>query len=191
MSCCNCHASPHATHQAKAWVLAVLGTVVAYDLTQTSEDPWSLRVYRGPALVAFTISCVAASLRIWRRSGVACDELLFLPGTPMACRGGRSICQACPDGQVRSVARRPVRAENMLFSVPRRLGRRHWWGCRTANSRLAPAEVATRITASAVTLLKTLGRCEVGVAVPISVPCNTVEVYSETRSIILTSSTRG
>lgn len=70
--------------QAKAWVLAVLGTVVAYDLTQTSEDPWSLRVYRGPALVAFTISCVAASLRIWRRSGVACDELLFLPGTPMA-----------------------------------------------------------------------------------------------------------
>ena len=33
--------------QAKAWVLAVLGTVVAYDLTQTSEDPWSLRVYRG------------------------------------------------------------------------------------------------------------------------------------------------
>ena len=38
----------------------------------------------GPALVAFTISCLAASLRIWRRSGVACDELLFLPGTPMA-----------------------------------------------------------------------------------------------------------
>ena len=35
------------TQQAKAWVLAVLGTVVAYDLTQTSEDPWSLRVYRG------------------------------------------------------------------------------------------------------------------------------------------------
>lgn len=34
--------------------------------------------------MAFTISCVAASLRIWRRSGVACDELLFLPGTPMA-----------------------------------------------------------------------------------------------------------
>ena len=33
--------------QAKAWILAVLGTVVAYDLTQTSEDPWSLRVYRG------------------------------------------------------------------------------------------------------------------------------------------------
>jgi len=70
--------------KAKAWILAVLGTVVAYDLTQTSEDPWSLRVYRGPALVACTISCVAASLRIWRRSGVACDELLFLPGTPMA-----------------------------------------------------------------------------------------------------------
>jgi hypothetical protein len=33
--------------KAKAWVLAVLGAVVAYDLTQTSEDPWSLRVYRG------------------------------------------------------------------------------------------------------------------------------------------------
>ena len=54
------------------------------------------------------------------------------------------------------------------------------WGCRTANSRLAPAEVATRITASAVMLLNPLGRCEVGVAVPISVPRNTVEVYSET-----------
>ena len=68
----------------------------------------------------------------------------------------------------------------MLFSVPRRLGGRHWWGCRTANSRLAPAEVATRITASAVTLLNPPGRCEVGVAVPISVPRTTVEVYSET-----------
>ena len=34
-------------NQAKASILAVLGTVVAYDLTQTSEDPWSLRVYRG------------------------------------------------------------------------------------------------------------------------------------------------
>ena len=33
--------------KAKAWILAMLGTVVTYDLTQTSEDPWSLRVYRG------------------------------------------------------------------------------------------------------------------------------------------------
>ena len=95
---------------------------------------------------------------------------------------GAAVASTCPDGQVRSVARRPVRAEDMLFSVPRRLGQRHWWGCRTANSRLAPAEVATRITASAGTLLNPLGRCEVGVAMPISAPRSTVEVYSETRA---------
>ena len=45
LCCAHYHLLP--TQQAKAWVLAVLGTVVAYDLTQTSEDPWSLRVYRG------------------------------------------------------------------------------------------------------------------------------------------------
>ena len=36
----------------------------------------------GPALLAFTLMCCAYSLRTWRRNGVACDELLFLPGTP-------------------------------------------------------------------------------------------------------------
>ena len=102
---------------------------------------------------------------------------------------GAAVASTCPDGQVRSVARRPVRAENMLFSVPRRLGRRHWWGCRTANSRLAPAEVATRITASAVMLLNPLGRYEVGLIVPISVPRSTVEVYSETQSVVPRNST--
>jgi hypothetical protein len=35
----------------------------------------------GPALLAFTLMCCAYSLRTWRRNGVACDELLFLPGT--------------------------------------------------------------------------------------------------------------
>ncbi|KAL7531866.1 hypothetical protein ACHAXR_004287 [Thalassiosira sp. AJA248-18] len=42
----------------------------------------SLRCYRGPALLAVTMFCAAYSLRIWRRNGVACDELLFLPDTP-------------------------------------------------------------------------------------------------------------
>ena len=37
---------------------------------------------QGPALCAFTLMCCAYSLRTWRRNGVACDELLFLPGTP-------------------------------------------------------------------------------------------------------------
>jgi hypothetical protein len=36
----------------------------------------------GPALLAFTLIMTAYSLRTWRRNGVACDELLFLPGTP-------------------------------------------------------------------------------------------------------------
>jgi hypothetical protein len=35
----------------------------------------------GPALVAFTLMMAAFSLRTWRRNGVACDELIFLPGT--------------------------------------------------------------------------------------------------------------
>ena len=50
----------------------------------------SLRCYRGPALLALALFCSAYSLRIWRRNGVACDELLFLPGTPheYRCTGG-------------------------------------------------------------------------------------------------------
>ena len=32
-------------------------------------------------MVAFTLMMAAYSLRTWRRNGVACDELLFLPGT--------------------------------------------------------------------------------------------------------------
>lgn len=42
----------------------------------------SLLLHRlGPALLAFTLMMCAYSLRTWRRNGVACDELLFLPGT--------------------------------------------------------------------------------------------------------------
>lgn len=37
--------------------------------------------FLGPALLAFTLMMCALSLRTWRRNGVACDELLFLPGT--------------------------------------------------------------------------------------------------------------
>ncbi|KAL9183166.1 hypothetical protein ACHAXT_004953 [Thalassiosira profunda] len=42
----------------------------------------SLRCYRGPALLAVALFCAAYSLRMWRRNGVAVDELIFLPGTP-------------------------------------------------------------------------------------------------------------
>lgn len=38
----------------------------------------------GPALLAVTLMMAAYSLRTWRRNGVACDELLFLPGTSHA-----------------------------------------------------------------------------------------------------------
>lgn len=66
----------------KASVLLILGCVLAYDLTTKTHDSSSLRVYRGPGLLAFCLMMVAYSLRTWRRNGVACDELLFLPGTP-------------------------------------------------------------------------------------------------------------
>jgi len=65
----------------KATVLVVMGFILAYDLTMKTHDLSSLRVYRGPSLVALSIMMFAYSLRIWRRNGVACDELLFLPGT--------------------------------------------------------------------------------------------------------------
>lgn len=65
----------------KATVLFILGLILAYDLTTKTHDVSSLRVYRGPALIAFTLMMSAFSLRTWRRNGVACDELLFLPGT--------------------------------------------------------------------------------------------------------------
>lgn len=65
----------------KATALVILGCLLAYDLKTKTHDVSSLRVYRGPALLAFTLMMAAYSLRTWRRNGVACDELLFLPGT--------------------------------------------------------------------------------------------------------------
>jgi hypothetical protein len=66
----------------KATLLAILVAILAYDLTTKTRDPSSLRVYRGPALLGVALGMVALSLRQWRRNGIACDELLFLPGTP-------------------------------------------------------------------------------------------------------------
>mmetsp|Transcript_55190 Transcript_55190/g.134115 ORF Transcript_55190/g.134115 Transcript_55190/m.134115 type:complete len:769 (+) Transcript_55190:251-2557(+) len=65
----------------KASALFVLGCVLAYDLTTKTHDISSLRIYRGPALLAFSLMMAAYSLRTWRRNGIACDELIFLPGT--------------------------------------------------------------------------------------------------------------
>lgn len=57
-----------------------------YDVNKIDggEDDLSIsyRCYRGPALTAIALFFAAYSLRVWRRNGVACDELLFLPGTP-------------------------------------------------------------------------------------------------------------
>jgi hypothetical protein len=72
----------------KATVLVILGAILAYDLTTKTHDVSSLRVYRGPALFAFTLMMCAYSLRTWRRNGIACDELLFLPGTAHGQRHG-------------------------------------------------------------------------------------------------------
>lgn len=51
----------------------------------------------GPALLAFTLMCSAYSLRTWRRNGVACDELLFLPGTPHGVQQGIESPLVVPD----------------------------------------------------------------------------------------------
>jgi len=68
----------------KSIIAISLGGLFLYDLSMYSHDHGSLRVYRGPGLLAFVLLCSAFSLRIWRRNGVACDELLFLPGTLFA-----------------------------------------------------------------------------------------------------------
>lgn len=52
-----------------------------YDAEQ-DDLATSMRCYRGPALLALALFCGAYSLRIWRRNGVAVDELIFLPGAP-------------------------------------------------------------------------------------------------------------
>lgn len=57
---------------------------VYYEAFAQEEDDLatSMRCYRGPGLIALALFCSAYSLRVWRRNGVACDELIFLPGTP-------------------------------------------------------------------------------------------------------------
>lgn len=65
----------------KSIIVVALTGILSYDLMTKTHDPASLRVYRGPGLLAFTLLCAAYSLRTWRRNGVACDELIFLPGT--------------------------------------------------------------------------------------------------------------
>jgi hypothetical protein len=49
--------------------------------THKTETATPLGPHTGPAMLAFTLMMCALSLRTWRRNGVACDELLFLPGT--------------------------------------------------------------------------------------------------------------
>lgn len=65
----------------KSIVVVGLGGLFMFDLIMYSHEHGALRVYRGPGLLAFVLLCSAFSLRLWRRNGVACDELLFLPGT--------------------------------------------------------------------------------------------------------------
>jgi len=67
----------------KALVMVGLALLLLHDLATHSNDAASLRIYRGPGFLAFGLFCGALSLRMWRRNGIACDELLFLPGTPL------------------------------------------------------------------------------------------------------------
>lgn len=70
--------------KAKATFLFGLGCTVCYDLFIHSNDAATLRVYRGPGLIAISLIMFAFCLRSWRRNGIACDELIFLPGTAYA-----------------------------------------------------------------------------------------------------------
>lgn len=56
-----------------------------YNQQEEDDLATSLRCYRGPLLLAVSLFFAAYSLRVWRRGGCACDELLFLPGTPHEC----------------------------------------------------------------------------------------------------------
>jgi hypothetical protein len=67
----------------KAFIMVGLALLLMHDLATHSNDAASLRIYRGPGFLAFALFCGALSLRLWRRNGIACDELLFLPGTPL------------------------------------------------------------------------------------------------------------
>lgn len=85
--------------KAKATVLFFLICTVVYDCFIHSNDPVTLRVYRGPACIAISMIATAFCLRAWRRNGIACDELLFLPGSSHAesAKGAyRSITQRLP-----------------------------------------------------------------------------------------------
>jgi len=57
-------------------------SIIDQDIIEEDDLATSLRCYRGPAMLAWALFCSAYSLRVWRRNGVACDELIFLPGTP-------------------------------------------------------------------------------------------------------------
>ncbi|KAL7522911.1 hypothetical protein ACHAWX_007654 [Stephanocyclus meneghinianus] len=79
---------------------------------QEDDLATSMRCYRGPGLIAVALFCSAYSLRIWRRNGVACDELIFLPDTPheFRCTSGNDGKQEAPAGSIEpssTAARRP------------------------------------------------------------------------------------
>jgi len=55
--------------------------------------PFILTYYiqlKGPGLISISFILFAFCLRSWRRNGIACDELIFLPGTAHAEKGVRS-----------------------------------------------------------------------------------------------------
>ncbi len=52
--------------------------------------------------MAFTLMMSALSLRMWRRNGVACDELMFLPGTPLGASHGIDSPAVTPIEQPRN-----------------------------------------------------------------------------------------
>jgi hypothetical protein len=67
------------------------------DILEEDDLSISIRCYRGPALMVIALFCAAYSLRVWQRNGVACDQLLFLPGTPheLCCTGGEHESSKC------------------------------------------------------------------------------------------------
>lgn len=77
----------------------------------------SMRCYRGPGLIAIALFCSAYSLRIWRRNGVACDELIFLPGTPHEVRlegKGKNNASADAENEIEMQSPSPAKSTGMI-----------------------------------------------------------------------------
>lgn len=69
-------------------------------------------------MVGFTLMMAAYSLRTWRRNGVACDELLFLPDSAHAVAYGFDSPSASVRGNTNGTSPLPTVSETATLPVP-------------------------------------------------------------------------